>query len=460
MHRHYLIPAVCCFALAASSALANKAPESFELAAKRQPGDAVQVTVALEVGGDLLVPETPEGKSKLPMSVVASLAYSEQLLSWSADPAEPARALRQYTQARATIKTDEQGAEPLLPADRRTVVAELAGSDIAIAGLDQPLSREQYDLLDVVGNSLAIDRILPNRAMKKDESWDVDAAAIGPLLGMDHVAVCEVRSTVVGMEKRQVQLRLAGVVHGTVEGAVTEMNLRGAYLFHLDEERITKFNLTIEEKRKAGEVNSGLDVVAKLTLVAAPLDTRKALAIHKPMLEKARDMKIETLRQIAVDAPARGYRFAHDTSWYVTAEKREQLSLRLLEQGDLLAHCNVTTLPPRLAGNPMTLADFEKDVVKSLGDKIDKVETATEWTSVAGRHCLGVFANGTVEDVPVQWRYYHVADDAGRRATISVTVEQSLLVRFADADRPIVDSMELIDMPAVETAAEESDVKK
>jgi hypothetical protein len=57
---------------------------------------------------------------------------------------------------------------------------------------------------------------------------------------------------------------------------------------------------------------------------------------------------------------------------------------------------------------------------------------------------LGVIANGTLEDVPVQWRHYLLSDYGMPQVVVSVGVDQSLLDRFADADRPIVDSLELL----------------
>jgi hypothetical protein len=64
-----------------------------------------------------------------------------------------------------------------------------------------------------------------------------------------------------------------------------------------------------------------------------------------------------------------------------------------------------------------------------------------------------VFVDGVVNDVEVQWRYYRLAADGLPQTTISVTVEQTVLERFADADRPLVDSLELIALPAKTAAA-------
>jgi hypothetical protein len=457
--------AAACAAIAPGVASAAK-PAGFALMAHRQAGDQIEATVTLEVGGELVVADEKGREKRLPMSVAAKSAYRERLLSWPVNAAGSARSLRQYSEAQATIKGDGAGTDLVLPEEVQTIVAELAPEGVAIAGLDQPLSREQFDLVNILGNTLAIDRLLPNKTVAEGEGWDHDAATIGPLLGMDHVAVCEVQSVVTGEESRQVKIRLAGTVHGTVDGAASEMELRGAYLYHVDVGRITKMNLTVKEVRKAGEATPGLDVSAKLTLVAASVPRDAPSPFDDANVERAEAKSPLELQQLLVNAPSRGYRFCHDSSWFVTAEARELMSLRQLERGDLLAHCNVTTMPPRSPEKPLGLEAFQQDVGKALGDKLEKIEAATEWETPTGCRALGVLANGTVEDVPVQWRYYHLSDAAGRQATIAVTVEQSLLERFADGDRPIVDSMELTDQPAgarkttATAAAEEGTAKK
>jgi hypothetical protein len=462
-HKSLLFVFTVAAGLAAFASQAEDKAESYRLVPKLESGDAAHVTVSLEVGGELILPasEGKEGKeSKAPMSVAAKMAYDEQFIAWWADPKMASRSLRRYSECRATLKTAEKGDTRELPESDRLIVAKALGDSAVLNGLEQPLSRQQYDLLDVVGNSLVLDRLLPNREVKEGEGWDHDAETIAALLGMDHVAVCEVRSIVTGAENHQVQIRLSGTVHGTVEGASSEMDLRGAYLFHLDEGRITKFNLAIKETRKPGEVSSGLDVVAKLSLVATPLKGDQSTPFDEATLKKARELSNEALEQLAVDSPQRGYKFQHSLGWYATAEGREHMSLRLLDRGDFLAHCNVTTLPVRPADKPMTLHEFESEVAKTLGDKMDKVEAATEWTNSAGYHCLGVIATGKADDVAMEWRNYLIAAEGMRQVAVSVTVEQELLERFADADKPIVDSLMLQAEPQAETALKTTVEKK
>jgi hypothetical protein len=339
------------------------------------------------------------------------------------------------------------------------IAAKAASDGTALNGLSRRLSREQYDLIDIPGNSLVIDRLLPKGEVKVSEGWDHDAETIAGLLGMNHVAICEVRSEVLGMENRQVQIRMAGTVHGTIEGAATEIDIRGAYLFHLDEGRITKANLALKELRKPGEVTPGLDVVAKMSLNVTPLSKEAPRPFEDELMEQTRELTTAELGELQLESPQRGYRFRHDAGWYVTGEQREQMSLRRLERGDFIAHCNISTLPARPADKPMTLQEFEANVTKALGDKMDNVEAATEWANEAGHQCLGVIARGKIEDVEMEWRYYMVAAEGKRPATISVTAEQGLIERFGDADRAIVESMVLVDQPT-STAAKPLPAKK
>jgi len=424
-------------------------------------GDVASVSLELEVGGEMLFREKEEIK-RLPMSVDGSLSYQQQIIAWSADPAEIARSLRSYQTAVATLKVDEKKEKRTLPSKQRIIVSELRNGRAWLAGSGNPLTREQYDLVNVIGTNLAIDRLLPGREVAEGESWDHDKAVLGALLGMDHVAVCEVSSVVTGQSHNQVQIRMAGTVHGTIDGASTEIDIRAAYLFHQRRQRITKFNLAVQEKRAAGEVVPGLDVVAKVRLVVGKA-SRKAqfgkkgeARFDKTLVSQVSDDSQPLDHKLLYDAPEQGFRFLHDAAWYVTAEQRDLLSLRCLQEGDLTAHCNVSTLPARSEGRQTTLEQFERDIRKALGDNLESVSAATQWKTAQGHDCLGIIAVGVFEEVPVEWRYYLLAGDGLPRVSFAVTLEQSRIKQFADADRQIIESLKLMPKVAPATAKRRS----
>jgi len=423
----------------------------FLLAAELAEGDTSTVAVMLEVGGDLIVSDET-GTKKLPLTVAGELRYTEQLLSWPTDSAQPLRSLREYETAVAKIQIEKGGLERKLPEEKRAVVAEVREGHALLVGAEAPLTRDQFDLINVVGNSLALNRLLPGRELAEGESWDHEADAIGALLGMDHVAVCEVRSVVTGSKHHQVLIRLAGTVHGTIDGAPTEMQLRGAYLFHEKHHRVTKFNLAIQERRTASQIVPGLDVVAKVSVTVKPSTTTWSEAFGENFSEAVRDVSQPLANTLRYESPQRGFQFLHSHVWYVTSEQSDLFSLRSTQDGNQTASCNVTTLPARSEGRETTLEKFELDVRKSLGENLETVTASTQWKTAQGHACLGVIAQGNVEGVPIEWRNYLIASPGLPRVSIGVTVEQSQIELFDDADRQVVDSLEFLATPATATA--------
>jgi len=434
----YLLLLICCPQGAKTEAA--EAP-AYLLAAELNEGDTSVVSVELEVGGDLLISEK-NGIQKLPLTVTGELRYTEQILAWSTDAAQPARSLRHYQTAKAKIQVDKEGLQRELPTTSRMVLAGIHEAQTSLNGASSPLTRKQFDLVNVVGNTLALNRLLPGRTLKEGDSWDHDAAAIATLLGMDHVAVCEMRSVVTGDKNQQVQIRMAGTVHGTIDGAPTEIQLRGAYLFHQRTKRITKLNLAIQEKRTASLIVPGLDVVAKISISVKPAKATEAMLAE--LSDRTNKVSEPLAKTLLYDAPQQGYRFLHDRGWYVTAEQSDLVALRCLQNGNSTAHCNVTTLPARSEGRATSLEQFERDVRESLSDNLETVIASTQWKTAEGHDCLGVVAHGKVKEVPIEWRYYLISSPGLPRVSLAVTVEQAQLEHFGDADREIVESLQLL----------------
>ena len=78
---------------------------------------------------------------------------------------------------------------------------------------------------------------------------------------------------------------------------------------------------------------------------------------------------------------------------------------------------------------------------KALGKSFGEFVEAGQSVNDAKHRVFRVVVHGKSSDIPIRWIYYHVADEQGRQAAFTFTVEQSLLERFADADKPVVDSL-------------------
>jgi hypothetical protein len=331
------------------------------------------------------------------------------------------------------------------------VVVDNPGGRLSFAAANGLLQREELDLIDVTGDSLAVDGLLPNRPVAADATWPADPNTMAAILSMDSVAAADVQNVLDKFNHDFALVRLAGAVVGTVDGSPTEMEIRGVYLFDRKLKRVTRFNMAIKEKRTIGGATPGIDGVAKLKMNVKPLETSP----HLPPATIATLQRNNRLHRdmLQLEPAKQGYRVTHDRRWIVTNKGRESTTLRRVERGEVLAHCTITTLPPRSAGRQTTLDEFERDIRLALKEKFGELVASRQWTNSFGHHCLEVVVRGTAEEVPIEWHYYLVFPESGHRVSIAVTIQGEMVDRLASADRTLVNSVELLsDAPATETA--------
>jgi hypothetical protein len=424
-----------------------------------EAGATSKVTVELEAGGSTLVrvEDAATGASgeekQLPMSVSAKLQYTERRLGDGSQTNHRALplAVRHYEAAEAVIKVDQSGLEPRLPEGCRLIVVENGGARPVMYCPQRALTREQLDLVDTVGNSCVIEELLPSKPVADGESWPAGNAVMAALLTLDSVAVCEVQSVLEEFNASFAKVRLAGVVHGTADGAATEQEVRGVYLFDRRLRRITRLNLAVREKRTIGNATPGLDAVAKLQITIEPVDSVPQLsdAAIAAVLQEQHTAP----RELVLESPPMGFRFQHDRKWFVTSKQRENITLRRVDGSVLVAQCTLTMLPPKSAGRQTTLEQFQKDIVYSLGKGFGELVSARQWQNAHGHYCFEVVARGNVDQLPVEWHYYLVARESGHRISAAVTIEGPMVERMSDIDRQLIHGLELLPpQPAAQTA--------
>jgi hypothetical protein len=101
-------------------------------------------------------------------------------------------------------------------------------------------------------------------------------------------------------------------------------------------------------------------------------------------------------------------------------------------------------LPESAPDKLPSLEEFQKDVQFSLRDNFGQFVKAREWSTPRGHRCFSVVARGSVEEIPVQWRYYLLFKESGERATLAFTIEERMVERLADADLQLVEALELV----------------
>ncbi|MEX0641229.1 MAG: hypothetical protein WD468_00930 [Pirellulales bacterium] len=452
--------------LIANPAWADSQAESIDLSPHIEANTLTRVTIDLDAGGNDVVRAATDAQGadannsaerKLPMSVSAKLQYDERRIVGTAGDVPQnlsPLAIRYYNRAEGVLKVDTSGMSPKLADDRRLIMVESGAARPNLYSPDGPLSREQLDLIDVTGNSCLVDRLLPAKTVASGATWKNEAAVMGGLLTLDSVAVCEAQSVLDEFNASFAKIRLAGVVHGTADGAATQREVRGVYLFDRRLRRVTRLNLAVREMRSIGAATPGLQGVGKLQIKIDPISSSPQLT-DRIVAKATRAGRTSPLNLVYKSAPL-GFRAAYDRQWYITSEGRETITMRRVDGSDVVAQCTVTKLPSKSLGRQVPLDQFQKDVAYSLGKSFGQLVSSRQWTNAAGHHCFEVVVRGTVEELPVEWHYFLVAPDSGHRISLAFMMEGSIADRLNQADRRLVEAVELIQPPTqpAETAAQ------
>jgi len=405
------------------------------LLADQKPGDTARVEVLLEVGGDLKLVD--EGKVKsLPMSVIGKLRYHEKHLP--ASPANDARSLRYYERAEAIIRIEKETLSPKLRDARRRIVAA-TGPSQTLYSPDGPLTREELDLIEVSSNSLLVDQLLPDRRVAKGDQWRHSETLVAGLLELDAVSQSDVTSELASIDDQTAMMEIKGRVFGAVGGVATEVELEGKYRFDRAAKRVTRLAFSIKEKRSVGHVAAGLDVVAKLQMHITPTAEVAELADAA-----GRSWRLDgepDLTQLEYRQSAGKFGIEHDRRWHIMSEHDNVLALRLVDRGELIAQCNLTTLPDVEPGKHPTLARFQQDIERTLGKDFGQFIAASQAVNDAGYAVYRVEIEGVVSELPIRWNYYLLADDQGHLAVFVFTVEGELVEQLGDADQAIVSTL-------------------
>ena len=400
----------------------------------------VRVSASLEVGGYLKT-EVDKKPQQIPMSVVAEFSYDEHRID-DGSSADHRLAVRYYDDASATLKVADKVTKPQLRDDRRLIAITAGKDSVNISSPRGPLSREELDLIDIPGNTLVLDELLPSEAIPKGHKWKPSADALARMLGLEAVGHTEIDCQLVEVKDGVAEITIEGTLGGAINGVASDMDIKGKLKLDIDRHAPTSLILAIKEQRGISNVTPGLDVVAKLKLTMTPVLESKLLA--SDLLQDAKLPQSDEAPPLEYRSDAKGYRFLYDRRWHITRDEPDLVVMRLMDRGDLIAQCNVAP-SSKLIDKPVELEKFQADVQSGLGKMFGRFEKASERGSDSGLRILQAVAVGKAEDLPIQWRYYLVHDHQGRTLSIVYTLEAPLVEQFKDQDKPILESVEFLE---------------
>lgn len=421
---------------------AEEAKESYSFRSQRAVGGIDRIEAALDVGGDLKVVEDNKVQ-RLKMSVLANLVYDERSLELPKEAKDAWRSIRYYQTAQATLQIEGQGPKPALREDRRLIGVEAAGTKVTLFSPHGPLTRDELDLVDLLGNSLLMDRLLPEQPVRVGEQWKHSADLITALLGLDAVSEADVSSTLLTVSAERARFEMNGRVAGAVGGVTTELEVKAKYHFDQKTNRLTWFGLLIKEDRSVGHIGPGLEVTARLQMKIEP--GSQAPQLNDRALAGLTLQPTPELTALTYASPEGGWGLAYDRNWHVTSDDAKLAVLRLVERGEFVAQCKASPLPNATPGKELTLAAFQDDVKHGLGKSFKQFVEAGQSANARDYRVYRVVVDGEASELPIRWVYYYVADKYGRQVVLAFTVEGRLWKTFDKADEQLLSTLHLTD---------------
>ncbi|MDR3183173.1 MAG: hypothetical protein LBT89_09705 [Planctomycetaceae bacterium] len=414
--------------------------EKYLLKSNRKKGTADVVETLLEVAGTVKQPASELNPSVKAtdnkMEVIAGFRYEERI-SKAASAGGGQVAVRQYNLAKSKMKIGDRTKAPELDEKIQTIVCSLEQDKVSLFSPKGSLRGEQLLLIeDLPGNTLTIDRLLPEKAVAVGETWKVSDQILRSFLSVDAVIESNVTAVLSAVADDMAMVEVVGDVSGVYLGAATEMSVRAKYQFDLKAKRINWLGLLIEEDRSIGHVGPGLNLTAKVQVKISPL--AEAQVLTDTVMDTIVTEPDAQMLALKYDGGKGPWRFAHDRSWYVFQDDPQAAILRRLEDGELIAQCNIAdmgTVDPRTM---TTIDKFQQDLVAGLGKNFGKVVSAEEHVSKAGYKVYQVLIDGMVDDLPLRWIYNLLTDKSGRQSVVVFVVEADKLDRFGDSDEVLL----------------------
>lgn len=430
--------------------------ESHSLLSKRKPGAVDQVAVQLEVGGELkMVGE--EGVKKLKMSASGLANYHEKLLASDPGSWQSLRLLRQYDEAHATIKVDQSATRPELRKERTTVAVAGQKDGLLLFGVDGPLTRDELNLIELPCNTAILDELLPKKAVKVNDQWDHSPELAAALLGLDAAGSSDLQSALTKVEGNLATCSLTGHVEGAIDGVSTKIDVKANFRYEVQAGRVVFVGMLLKESRSIGHVGPGMEVTAKLQVKVTPNASHEALAAYQDA--GALKKLVPEYSLLEYEPSKKSYRLLYDSRWHVMTDEPSSVAFRMVDRGELLAQAKLSTPIGVSHDRLATIEAFQNEIKETLGDEFGQFTSATTTENSLGIVTHRVTVQGTVEELPIEWRYYLLAGPKGQQVIVAFTLEQSEAERFGDADEQMVENIEFLTPSPAETASAKQPAK-
>lgn len=404
------------------SATLNADEKSYDLKIDTNKSKSVKVATNLtHVGDVIIVKEDSDEKLKfLPLNVEGKLNYFQKQTSAS-------QAVRYFADGNAAIKLEKGKTSPKITEDNRLIIARLkpdSGKTVEYASIGGVLTQPELELLDNPIDPLTVAGLIEKEGVKEGDTWKPDSAKLAKFVNVRKITESNVELVAKKINDRTARLYVKGTLIGDVDDVATKLDVSGIIIVDQKEKTVSSIRVNLVEKREPGQVAPGFEGKQRI-------DLRFTYGVDCPQLSANSISKATASRSIRQrirwDSTIGGFTVLYEPRWRMIDSEIEAAILRFVDEGELLAQCNVVNLPARPANKPLTMDQYRDQVEKIVAsDKNARLVDSRQFKTNNGDHVICIVVGGKEGGVPVQWQYYHLGCKDGRQATLVFTLESKV----------------------------------
>ena len=440
------------------SADVQAADKTYDLNIKFAKGAQHRVDMQFEHKGKVILDETGEksGYKTLPMDTIARLGYYQRYTGSASDN----QAVRFYDKSKGKFRISKGIATAELSDNNRLVVTRVrskAGQRVQMASALSTLNHAELELLKNPLDPLSLSSMINKKGVKIGEKWTPNDEGLANFLAIDRVIQNDVRMYIKDVEDGIARVYILGKLRAAVDDVMTELELTSIIKVALKEEMVTTVRLGIREVRQPGQLAPGFD--GRTTVDLKVVNDKSCKHLTNESLKKYTKSRVIE-QKLKWESAQGAFQLKYDPRWRLITGEQEAAILRYLNNGMLLAQCNVVQLPARPATKPLTLEEYKHEIAKIVAkDPNAKIVDSGQFNTKQNTLAYKVEVQGVEGGVDVKWHYYHVANKDGRRMTFVFTLEKDVEDVFQPADKSLVESLKFFPVKTQKRSAKSVSTK-
>jgi len=426
--------------------------------------DLMRVRIEIDVKGNVNVSENPLASKKrqrsFPIQSEALLDFEQRMLRpRGVDRSSDVVAVeRYYHRASSNSTLNKTSSKQTLRESIRHSLVRRDTLPEVVYSPDSYFTHGELSLLRSPVSSVDVESWLPTEPVAVGDRYEIGLLSLCSELNLSSVDSGKVDCEVIEITNDHVRFQLKGELEGSIEGVNTRQQLLGKMTWDRQAGLCTWLALAIHETRDIGKAEPGFDVSATIRMVRRPMESPVALPPQAAEIDFSNPAPPNRL-YVELQSRHALAGVMMDRRWRLIRDVPGSAVMRMIENDNSVAQCNLRPLVDLPEGKQLTLEAFEADVKRTLGDKLVQMVEADQRMSAQDLRVLRVVADGQTQGVPIRWIMMHFSDRQGRRLQATVTLAADQIERFAGNDVQLADSLRFLKPAEIHDGAPAEDAE-